>query len=340
MKKFLRYILMLMFTLLAVSILIVQQGKVPFPAGPGPRFDEDVSHVVLDTLTARRPDMVLLGDSIIELNLDPAALEQELGQTIYPLNFNASSSTLWYLAVKHNIAAAPYKPAYLVIIFRDSILTNPAYRAHAAHPEVMDTFASPQDELVVQRAYVDRMNSLEKIGSSYFPLYNNRTAIRGQMDFYIRYPAARALLDCGKRCMDIALDNVLSGDQWDPDLLNSHISAVEDELYTRRALDFHGQLNDSFLPDILRLCRESSIRLIFVHAKTLRYYKNSYEPALLEQYLRDLENYLNENSVSYLDLSPDARIRTEDFSDTIHIFPSGVERYTQALADALKTVLP
>ena len=340
MTKFLRYLILLIFTLLALSIFIVQREQIPFPASPGPVFDDEVSRVIEGNLATVRPDMILLGDSVVELNIDSSALGRQLGQTIYPLNFNASSSALWYLALKNNIVVSPYKPKTLVIVFRDTILTIPAYRAHRTHPEILDAFATSQDDPVIQRTFVAPMNPLEKIGESYFPLYRQRTGIRTSVDFFIRYQPPRFLLKCGKRCLDIALDDVLSGDQWIPALLNDHIAGVEDELYTRRALDFHRQVDGSFLPDIIRLCRANDIRLIFVHAKTLRLPKNAYEPALLKQYLRDLADYLGQNHVSYLDLATDPRIRAEDFSDSIHIFPSGVERYTQPLADALKTVLP
>lgn len=340
MKKFLRYILMLISVLLAASFWIVRNGDASFPNAPGPHFHESISQVVSDDLAERQPDMILMGDSVVELNLNPAQLERELGQTIYPIHFNGSSSTLWYLAIKNSIAVSPNKPKYLVVVFRDTLLTNPVYRTKGKYQAAMDLYATPQDILAIQRAYLDYMNPLENLGETYLPLYARRANIRSQIDFYTRYPLSIKLLKCNKRCMDTALDHVLNSRQWIPDLLNSQIAGVEDELYTRRALDFHGQLEHSFLPDILRICRENDIRLILVHAKTLRLYKNAYEPALLERYLHDMADYLKGNGVSYLDMDGDARIRPEDFSDSIHIFPSGVERYTQTLADALKAILP
>jgi hypothetical protein len=268
-------------------------------------------------------------------------LEQALGLKIYPLNFNGSSSTLWYVAIKNAIVTSPDKPRYLVIVFRDTFLTVPPYRAQrGGYQDEIDSLATQNDTLVIQRTYVSQMNPLEKASESYFPLYDYRARIRNQIDYYIRYPLIRAVMNCGKRCLDIALDKVLNGRNWDPVLLNTHIAGVEDTLYTRHALDFQSSVNESYLPEIIRLCKENDIRPIFVHAKTLRLYRNADEPVLLAAYLRDLADYLSANGVSYLDLGPDPRIKPEDFADSLHIFPAAVDRYTQALTDALKTVLP
>jgi hypothetical protein len=332
---------MLLLTLLVISVVIVQQGGVSFPNEPGPKFDNSISPIIPDALAAQKSDMILLGDSVVELNLNPPALEKALGLTIYPLHFNGSSSTLWYVAIKNVIVTSPSKPRYLVIVFRDTFLTTPAYRAQGGgYQDEIDSLATQEDSLVIQRTYVNQMNLLEKASESYFPLYVYRARIRNQIDYLIRYPLIRATMNCGKRCLDIALDTVLNGRNWDPILLNTHIAGVEDVLYTRHALDFKASVNESYLPDIIRLCKENDIRPIFVHAKTLRLYRNAYEPVLLAAYLRDLADYLRANGVSYLDIGQDPRIKPEDFADSLHIFPAAIDRYTQVLADALKTVLP
>jgi hypothetical protein len=339
-NKFLRYVVMLIAALTILSAWVLRAQRLPFPDTPGPKFDDQVAHVIPDALTETKPDLVLMGDSVVELNIDSQALQEDLGLKIFPLHFNGSSFTLWYLAIKNAIIPSPDRPQTLVIVFRDTTMTLPSYRAQGNYEQSIESLATSRDTLVVQRAFVDTMNPLEKLSESYLPLYYGRAYLRQTADNYMRYVPARTLLDCRKRCVDTAIDSIVTGQNWDPATLNNYIASMEDVLYTRRALDFPARVQESFLPDVIQLCRENHIRLIFVHARSLRLYRNAYEPALLDRYLGDLAAYLAANGVPYLDIADDPRILPGDFADSIHIFPQAKGRYTDAIAVALRTVLP
>lgn len=339
MNSFPRYLLILCLTLAVLSIALVAGGSVPFPAEVGPGFNERVVNLHLNEIREQRPQVILLGDSIVEENVDAAALSEQLGRKVYPMSFGGSASALWYLAIKNNILAAPEKPEALILVFRDTILTAPGYRVQGKFAAALDNLATPEDRLAVQLAYVNQMNPLEKFAEQYFPLYDFRFAVRGTVDMHI-YPLPRALLGCGNRCVDTALLNVFNFRNTRQTESDEAVDAEENLLYTRAAMDFENRVGDSFLPEIIRLCRENGIQLILVRAKTLRFSSPAEEPRGLAEYLTALADYLRQNGVLYVDINADRRVRSEDFVDRFHVREEARERYTQMLAEGVLGVLP
>jgi hypothetical protein len=339
MTPFPRYLLLLGLTLAAITILLTAGGRVPFPAQAGPDFSGKVAQTHINGIAEQRPELILLGDSIVEENVDTPALSGLLGRKVYTMSFGGSASALWYLALKNNILAAPYPPAQLVIVFRDTILTAPGYRVQGKFSTALDNLATPEDTLAVQLAYLNRMNPLEKFAERYFPLYDFGLTVHAVADMHI-YLLPRLLLRCGNRCVDTALLNVFNFRNAALPKSDSAVDAEENLLYARAALDFNRRVGDSFLPQIIRLCRENNIQLIFVRAKTFRFSSPSAEPPALREYLRALEDYLMQNGVLYVDINADPRVTREDYLDRFHVMPEARGRYTQMLADGLLTVLP
>jgi hypothetical protein len=125
-----------------------------------------------------------------------------------------------------------------------------------------------------------------------------------------------------------------------PNRSNSSADLEEYMLYAAGALDFNARVQDSFLPEIIRLCNENHIQLVLVRAKTARFASPAMEPSGLDQYMTDLEAYLANNGVLFADISHDPRIRLDDFVDNFHVYPASREKYTDVLGDALRSILP
>ena len=86
--------------------------------------------------------------------VEDVAVEENIGEPVYKLDIPGSSSALWYLVLKSNIAPAKPAPGSLVILFRDTLLTTPTFRTLPPYLGMIDKFASPGDTLVIQRAYL------------------------------------------------------------------------------------------------------------------------------------------------------------------------------------------
>lgn len=336
MKNFLRYLLLLAASLALLSAWIVKSGRGDFPGQAGPGFDAEIDLRQLEALTQERPQVILMGDSMAEENVDLPALSQALGRTLHRMSAPGSSSALWYLSIKNNILPAPHKPQALVILFRDSTLTTPEYRVY---DQVLDVMAGTDEELLLQLSYLNFMNPLEKTAREYFPFYNYRLYIQDGADYINRYLLPHFLLHCGKRCVDKAHLDIFNFRTVAAPAANDPVAQEESVLYSRRALDFQAQVGNSFLPEIIRLCRENGIRLILVRGKTISFVELP-KPAGLDGYISDLGDYLQANQVAFADLEPDARLGVSDYIDRFHVIPEARGIYTQMLAEALLPFLP
>ncbi len=338
MKRFLRYFSLLLLTLVLISAGLVARGA-DFPAAAGPTFDAQVDMTHREGIEASRPRIVLLGDSMVEENVDLAALSDALGTDVYRISYPGSSSALWYLSLKNNIVNAATPPQAVVIIFRDSVLTTPEYRVGGKFNDAIDTLAGADEQTLLQLAFLNSMNPLEKAARRFLPAYRFGYQARDGVEFTNRLFLPRFVIHCNRRCADAAFLDVFSFRTIAPPAANDPVAQEEAVLYSGRALDFSAQVGRSFLPEIIRLCREHGIQLILVRGKIISF-ADLPEPRGLGDYILDLQDYLTENGASFADLQPDARLETGDYIDRFHVQPEARGTYTQMLAEALIPLLP
>ncbi len=339
MKSFLRFFSLLLLALILLSALVVTRGGAEFPASAAPQFDAqmDMSHV--EKINENQPQIILLGDSMVEENVDIDALSAALGKTIHRVSYPGAASAMWYLSIKNNILVSTHKPQALVLLFRDSTLTTPNYRVGGSFNGALDTLAGDHESLLLQLAFLNHMNPLEESARQFFPLFGFGPQVRDGVDLLNRTLPPRALLGCGKRCVDAAFLNLFNFRTMAAPAANDPIAQSESGLYTGRALRFSAQVGDSFLPEIIRLCNENGVALILVRGKTISFV-NLPKPSGLDDYMLDLADYSTKNGVRFADLEPDARLGAGDYIDRFHVQPAAVGAYTRMLAEALIPLLP
>jgi hypothetical protein len=330
---------MLITLIVSLSIYIPIRYQTPYPKDIRPQFDDYIRNTYLTVLNETQPDLVLLGDSMLRFGVDDKALADQLDNKIYFLSLDGTASTIWYLIIKNNLVVAAHKPEYLIIFFRDSMMTVPSYRVTGRYFELVDEVAGPLDEVLIQRAYIDKMNPLEKLTESYLPIYGSRWRIRESLDYYVRYSAVRVLLGCDQSCMDNAMENVFDDQNMDQKFLSDAIAVADDFLYSEEALDFKQQIGNSFLPEIIRLCKENGIQLVLVRMPIRRFHDPGTEPAGLNSYMQNLENYLKENGVIYVDVDREKDMPITYFEDALHLNETGRIEFTRRLVEALKPVI-
>jgi hypothetical protein len=338
-KSFLRYLSLFLVTLALLSAVVVARGWVSFPAQAGPSFDAKIDMNQRDEISAEEPQIILLGDSMVEENVDLPALSEALGRTIHRISYPGAASAMWYLSIKNNIILSPHKPQALIILFRDSTLTTPNYRVGGSFNEAIDKLAGADEKLFIQLAYLNQMNPLERSARQFFPWYVFGFKFRDRVDFVNRYALPRVLLGCRRYCVDMAFLNIFSFRTMAAPAANDPIAQSESILYTENALNFPAQVGDSFLPEIIRLCRENGIPLILVRGKTISFVQLP-KPSGLDEYILELKEYLTKNGVRFADLEGDSRLGVEDYIDRFHVQPEARGAYTQMLAEALVPLLP
>ena len=336
MRATLRFVIILGVLLLASTLLLPRLFRGPYPHPPGPVFDRDVSKLYLHEMEQDPPGIVLLGDSMLTKGVEKSIFQARTGISTYKLDIPGSSSALWYLVLRTNITQAEPPPSMLVVLFRDTLLTAPAFRTTGPYFGLIDKFASPSDTLLLERAYLSQLTPMQKELERWLPVYTYRGEMRESIDSGLRHMAP-ALTGCDRGCADNGLTGVL-GDVR-PDLFARSIRQAELALYTPQQLDFAAQVDVSFLPEIIRLARQRGIRLVFVRAPTNIFPDPASEPPGLAMYMRELRAYLEAESIPLLDLSRVDGIGPDQFVDPHHLTPEGKTVFTRALARALEPYL-
>jgi hypothetical protein len=338
MKSFRNYLAITILLFGVLSYFIPIRYNTPYPKTIGPQFDNNVRTIFIDSLNAERPEFFLLGDSMPGQAIDELTLSAQLGKKVELVSLPGTASTIWYLIIKNNIVLAEHRPKYLVIFFRDSMMTVPGYRVTGRYFELIDEFATQSDTLLIERAYINQMGFLEKFMEARLPIFGSRWTIRKSIDYYIRYPLGRALLDCSTACTDLAMEVVFKQSNLDMVFLSQALNVADDYLYKRKTLNFEKQIDTSFLPEIIRLCKENNIQLVLVRMPILRFNDPSLQPPGLDEYIENLSAYLTENQIAFLDLDR-KNMPVEYFTDTLHLNEQGKMFFTQELAKALKSLI-
>lgn len=337
-KSFLRYSLSLFIALALLSVYIPVRYGVEYPRQIGPLFDEFYKREGLLTIATEKPQIVMVGDSVFMRGVDRKLLAEKTGKTVHGIGVAGSASALWYAVIEHNIVPSPHKPEMLILVFRDTMLTTPGYRVHGSYFKQLDEYATPNDRLIIERAYVNLMNPLEKGSERFFPLYGSRLSLRETLDFYIRYSGNRVLLGCDTECTNVAMGTVFGAGNLEQNILGDAIGTAESYLYNPQALDFDRQLERSFLPEIVRLCNENGIQLVLVRTKTMRYPDEESEPLALKTYMNKMAAYLEANHVILLDYGQEPSLKEEFFYDPLHLNEEGRVIFTALIVDALNAL--
>jgi hypothetical protein len=337
-KSILRYSFFLILVLALLSVYIPRRYGVHYPHQVGPLFDEFFKRDGLHDIATKKPQIVMVGDSVFMRGVDRKKLAEETGKTVYGIGVAGSASALWYAVLEHDIVPSPYKPEMLIIVFRDTMLTMPGYRVNGSYFKQLDEYATPDDSLIIERSYLNLMNPLEKVAEGYFPLYGSRLSLRETLDHYIRYSGGELLLGCDADCTDVAMGTVFGAGNMEQNILGDAIGTAESYLYTPQALDFNHQLDRSFLPEIVRLCNENGIQLVLIRTKTMRYPTEESEPLELKTYMNDMSTYLEANRVILLDYGQDVRLKDAFFYDPLHLNEEGRVVFTALIVDALRSL--
>jgi len=339
MRDFKQYLISLIVLTGLVSGYVFYRYADGYPFPIGAQFDPDVRDKYRHILNEEDPQILVLGDSMVETNVDKHSLAEGSGKRVSLIFEGGAGSAMLYLILKNNIAHADSKPDTMIVLFRDTVLTSTAFRVHGNFLAMIDEFAGADDELVLERAIRDRMNPLEKLAEAYFPPYWARSNLQTILFSRMLYLPTRTLYSCNLECSDQAMNKVFGNQNFDPDQFNRAINLAENFLYTHENLDFEHQINRSFLPEIIRMCKENNIKLILLRTKTLRFSREVPEPSALNEYMDDLNSYARRHEVPLIDFSHSDRLPPSLFTDINHLNLDGKKVFTEMLVEAIRPIL-
>lgn len=337
-----RYLLILLASFIVGGIFLPRYYHLPYPKPTGSQTEltPNIQKGGINAISENKPDVVLIGDSVLYTGVEDSLLSKSLGLKSYSIAVPGSGSAVWYLILKNVVIAAKHHPKYVIIPFRDTLLTVPSFRTTGHYFSVVDEYAGKDEALLMELAYLNAIRPAERIIDGYFPPYSARWQLRDGINRRARYFPASILLNCAEPCADEAFNSIFDKEGINNLTFNNRASYDAGILYARASLDF-SRVDRSFLPAMIQLAQENDIRLIFVRMKNLEYPNPESETPALTNYISALREYLSgQENIRFLDLSHDARIAPAYFeSDGIHFNAEGKVAFSQILAEALKNLL-
>lgn len=335
-KYFLFFVVILVFESFFV---IPNHYNVPRVKNAGPVLGEDFKRKYQVYIEKNEPELILLGDSTLYENIDQNYLMELIEEKTYKIGNPGSASAVWYLILKNNIIPASHKPKRLYLFFRTSMLTTPEYRTTGVYEKFIAEAGTSDDALLMEYAYLSQMTWLEKWFDQYVPLYAYRAKIQNSIEGIIKYHALQELFSVNKDEIDFALDAVFG--ETDIMQVKEVVTTAESYPLKDEMLDFDLRLQNSFLPEIIRICQENNIKLTLVYTKTSNIKLSAKTEALLDAYKYKLIQYLDDNDVGFVDYSNDERVLDDFFYDPLHMSAEGRHLFTEIFAqDYIQTIIP
>lgn len=289
-------------------------------------FDEKVGR----RLAKERPEVVLIGDSMLETRIEPRRLNELARLRCSVLEQSGSSSAMWFLMMKNLVAELKPPPPWVIVFFRDRQLTVPGHRTEGGYRPTMETYMRETEPLVdalVPRGRTGPDRWLERASLAAWPVQHRRDvwggkvqnwaldAVASSRDYQGIREAAHALFELKKLRADSGY-NESGGDGQ---------QKLDDDAH-----DFSTAVGSSFLPSTLAVARERGIRLLFfrVKRKPLADGSPAKESPTLPAYVRELRAYLESAGAILVDESRDAGVTPDFFGADDHVAPRMQRRYT------------
>jgi hypothetical protein len=282
-----------------------------------------------------RPRMVFLGNSMLASRIDPDVLDRRLGPgSAYVIATWGQMSAYWYLVTKNHIAAAAHPPEKLFLFFRDHHLTEPTLRTTGKYLRELRKVSRAQEPefeavLASRQTWQERLADLLR---DIYPIQQRRDGASNRLQALAALPlgAAGPSWDVGRRYNELFDLERLRPTEGDD---------LGGEARYPGAYDFADNVERSFLPRIIELCRARGIQLHLVRVQR-RPGPDGPPPQSpeLRAYLEALRAYLAAQGVAYHDFTGDPEVTLARYRDGDHIADPAwyTELFLERLASELR----
>lgn len=284
-----------------------------------------------------QPEVVVIGNSLVERGVDFAELTKLSGKGTLRVASGGSASALWYLLLKHQIAAAETPPAQVVIVFKDNVFSVPNLSVNGKYQPIIEQYAGEDEPLLEELAYRNFMPVLEQFFTLHSAWVRYNPAVRETLMEQVRRSWLAPLFSIEPIDVDSAVNRSFRVENFDPQLIGQAERQAELEIQNlSRNYDFYQFVDESFLPAILQVAKEADIQLIFVRYRARHYVEYPRQDSVMDAYFTDMKLYLEAHGAVLVDFSADTRIQMEHFAEGDHYNGDGRIIFTEMLAEMLK----
>lgn len=273
--------------------------------------------------------IVLLGNSILKKGVDAMWLENKLERAVTDISVNGSTTPIWYLLLKNNIASSQQRPITVFIFFKDERLTTVGSLNTPLLQEHIQKFGGAVESLFDAIAY--DLNWFDRLALTHISPYAYQDDLKDILEKSFKYVFPLAYFDVDRETIDNSVERVFSNANMNSDLLNQKLAASSIYGNIDSEGRFQEKLGQSFLPHMIELARANNIELVFVRMKS----KNNLpgpDPEKRQQYFQQLGDYLSSEKITLWDYSNEPALQEIHFEDNDHLNPLGEALFTDILA--------
>lgn len=284
-------------------------------------------------LTEARPELLLIGNSLVRQDLDEERLAATLHRRVSKLTADGSQSAWWYLALENVAAAAEPPPRVVAIGFQDLALTVPAAATEGTAGEDVRDLMEGEEATLRRYSLEPALGAVPLFLHDHVRLVARRVAVREALERDLRDRVVPMLLRRPLGSGTVAYGISLANQRMDRELLAAY--QIEATNPDAKAPEFERALEESLLPEMVAIAHARGLQLVFLRMPRLSDARGKPEHADLTRYVADLAAWLAEREVVLIDLTRVEPLTPADFSAGDHLTPAGAVRVTDRLAERL-----
>ena len=320
-------------TLLVPLGLRVLNGALPgagvrdsyLPTVETPRPREPFDQAAADAVREVQPQFVVIGDSMAGIRIDPLHLSRQARTSVVGLYQQGSPVAHWYLAFKNLAVENDLKDLRgAIFFFRDDQLTTQVQ----VTPGSLDRVAKdrePELDHVLAANKLGVFSEVHRAARTVYPFDRTRLWLEPLVN---RWPAEIVEPARAPALLHAINNNLFALDQLRP-FEGSDLAPTTDA-----ALDFAANVDDSLLPEILRLAADRNIRLAFIRVQRRPSLEGppTQSPELVT-YVNALKGYLEARGAYFHDDWGDPEQPLSAYADGDHLTAAARIRYTERFAE-------
>lgn len=348
-KTTLSLLLLLLFILLTPALISRNLTTVQF----------DDSHKKI--LSKNNPDYIFIGNSILYTRIDNELFNKALGKKMagYQLALGGAGPTQWYLWFKNSVIGSGVRPKAVFLYFIRNELTTLEANLNQPDKRLLLEKSSVGEELVLKQIIAKNSTLKERFHKTLLKLY----PIQLRQPEFNWIIDSLALLPTIPIYLQLQIDKIISPQNVSKEDIQASLHArqklkqqIKNQLFTTsqwrvrypdewtvqenkttQQQTFAQQLQNSLLPEILKLAKKHQINLVFIKAKLKPNHEGTREmTADAAQYATDLNRYITEQGFALHDFSQDKKIHHYHYVDESHI----ASKYKDFYINNFITTLP
>jgi len=295
---------------------------------PEPRAPFDAK--LVRRLARQKPDFVILGNSMVDSRFDQAELNRLLRPArVSVIGVGGTKTAHWYLTLK-NIVLPTIQPKRVLLFFRRHELTGIRDKATGVFASTLDRYRQGEEPLLDAKLAPPMREPIERLGyelARFAPFSRLHALADPLVEGWARGLTGTARGNA-RRNSRRALADVFAVDK----LRNANFEPATGPVERG---GFDDTVDESFLPDIIRLCARARVPLTILRVRTLAYAEGRAHPS---DYDKELARYLKKRRIDFVDLSQEDWETAAMYGEGDHIAPRYKATYTRLFVEHLRKI--